>query len=136
VGAWGTGIFENDYAADWVAGLEDSTTSFPVVAALQSASTDEYLAGRESCVALVAAEVVAALKGNPASGLPKEVVSWIRSRHLQINEDLIRLAQEAIRRIETQSELLELWHESQELSGWRATIKDLERRLGAARPNR
>lgn len=131
MGAWGTGVFENDYAADWVAGLEDSTTSQPVVAALRRASMDGYLEGRESSVALVAAEVVAALKGNPAVGLPEEVLSWIRSRQLRINEDLIQLAQEAVRRVETQSELLELWQESRSLSGWLDTTKDLKRRLGA-----
>ena len=132
MGAWGTGIFDNDDASDWVAELEESNTIHPVVSALQSAVAEGYLEAPESCVALVAAEVVAGLKGHPVAGIPKEVASWIRSHQLQVNDDLVRLAIKAIHRVETQSELLELWQESEELDSWMATIKDLERRLGVA----
>jgi hypothetical protein len=129
VGAWGTGIFENDKAADWAAELEEMKTIQPVVSALQLACAEGYLEAPQSCRALVAAEVVAALSGNPTARLPKKVASWLRSHQLQVNEDLVHLALQAIRRIETQSELRELWEESDELAGWVATIKDLERRL-------
>jgi len=132
VGAWGVGIFENDDASDWVAGLEGQNTIQPVVSSLRGAGAEGYLEASGSCVALVAAEVVAALNGNPAASLPKEVTNWVRSHQLQINEDLVRLALQAIHRVETQSELLELWQESEELDGWVATIRDLERRLGIA----
>jgi len=37
MGAWGTGTFENDDAADWIAELDESNTVQPVVSALQSA---------------------------------------------------------------------------------------------------
>ena len=57
-------------------------TSRPVVAALQSATTDGNVEAPQSCFALVAAEVVAALKGHPAPALPKEEANWIRSRRL------------------------------------------------------
>ena len=132
MGAWGTGNFENDDAADWIAELEESKTIQPLVSALQSAVGADYLEAPEACVALVAAEVVAALKGKPAAGLPREAASWVRSHQVQINDDLVRLALQATQRVETQSELLELWQESEELNSWMATIKDLERRLGVA----
>lgn len=132
MGAWGTGVFENDYAADWVAGLEDSSTIQPVVSALLSACADGYREGRACSVALVAAEIVAAIKGKPAPHLPEEVLKWARSHKSQINEDLVDLALQAIHRVGTESELLDLWQESGELPGWMSTIEDLRRRLGGS----
>lgn len=132
MGAWGTGNFENDDAADWAADLEEARTIQPVVGALQAASGEGHLEAPECCVALAAAEVVAALQGRPSPAMPKGVASWVGASRLQVNEDLLRLARLAVHRVATQSELLALWQEADEMEGWVATIRELESRLGPA----
>jgi len=129
MGAWGVGAFDNDDAADWVAELEEAATIEPVVTALRTATADGYLEAPDCCIALAAAETVAAALGRAAVGVPDKVARWASTHRPQVSDDLIQLAQSAIRRIETQSELQELWQESDELEAWVATIKDLERRL-------
>ncbi len=68
----GYGNFDNDDAADWVAELEDARTIHPVISALQRANAEDYLEAPESCVALVAAEVVAAIRGNQRPDFPRK----------------------------------------------------------------
>jgi hypothetical protein len=130
VGAWGTGNFENDDAADWIAGLEEAEGIQPVVVALRSAIADGYLEAPDCTTALAAAEVVAAIRGKPATNLPKAAAGWIRQHHPAVDDEVLRLARQAVHRIGTQSELLELWQDSDELEDWLATLKDLEHRLG------
>jgi len=49
-----------------------------------------------------------------------------------VDKDLVSMALKAIHRIETESELKELWEESDELTSWMATLENLRERLGAA----
>jgi len=78
MGAWGAGNFENDDALDWLAVLQ--AEGLPAAgAAIQDVLTlaDDYLEAPTCCAALAAAEVIAALRGRPASRLPDELVEWL-----------------------------------------------------------
>lgn len=63
MGAWGTGSFENDDAADWVAGLDAISPEELTRILIAAADDPEYLEGPAASVAVAAAEVVAALEG-------------------------------------------------------------------------
>ncbi len=132
-GAWDTGPFDNDDALDWVWELEESTDLSVVKAALEAVSkSGSYIEAPTASAALAAAEVVAALKGNPHAQLPEEVTAWADARSLGGNEDLVALAIEVVERVQdsSDSELAQLWSDSEELrDSWAAGLADLEKRL-------
>jgi hypothetical protein len=78
---------------------------------------------------LAAAEVVAALNQAGSPHLPVEVKQWA-SRHRVGSPSLTQLALKAIQRIETASELSELWDESDRADEWYEMLDNLEARLG------
>ena len=132
MGAWGVGIFEDDDALDWVGTLAESATIAPVVDALRAVEAEGYPETSTCSAALAAAEVVAALIGRTHASLPEEALSWVRGQPSQINGHLLQLAREALHRIQTKSELRDLWEESEDFAAWQATMKSLEDRLGDA----
>jgi hypothetical protein len=63
---------------------------------------------------LAAVEVVAALRGHPIDDLPDNAKAWIEAhRELDVSS-LIPTSQAVIQRIRSDSELKELWDESEE----------------------
>ena len=132
MGAWGVGSFENDDAGDWVWQLEDAEDLSLVHAALAAAAqADGYLESPTSSEALAAAEVVAALAGHPAGDLPDGVQAWVAAHSTTVSPDLRALALGAVERVATESELQELWAESNEGGAWRDRVEELRGRLGA-----
>jgi hypothetical protein len=132
MGAWGPRSFENDNAMDWLGELADTGDLTPIESALDlpPASAD-YVEGPECEAAVAAAEVVAALDGRPGDDLPEEVVNFSRGRPPPTPE-LLTSAKTAIRRVLDESELLDIWKESEEFESWRASMADLQNRLNRA----
>ncbi len=130
MGAWGLGSFENDDALDWVYELEgsDDLTLLQGTLSAVTGAAGSYLDAYVCCRALAAAEVVAALNGHPAPGLPEEVTSWMAGRPSP-PPDLTATAREAVRAVRQGSELLELWEETDELPAWLVAVQDLDSRL-------
>lgn len=131
MGAWGAGSFENDDASDWIYSLEEATGEEFLAKALALIAVKEeeaYVEAPECQNAIGAAEVVAALKGNPADTLPKEVLDWVLGKP-KPSAQLLRLAGKAIERIKRNSELLELWEESDRFEDWLSNLGEIERRL-------
>jgi hypothetical protein len=129
MGAWSHESFGNDDAMDWVAELE--AEGLPAArAALEAIAELEpnYLEAPVCSSALAAAEVVAALRGRPAPGLPDEVRDWVAANP-GLPADLVGMAQSAVGAIATKSELRELWEESAHLGMWQAALDDLRARL-------
>jgi hypothetical protein len=132
MGAWGAGSFENDTALDWRDQLVDSGTIQFLRETLLSVveTSDEYLEVDEAYNAVAAAEVVAALKGQPSPDLPPEVTQWVSKHSTKQIDPLLRLAQLAVQRVKTDSEPKELWEESPGTGDeWHAVIQNLEERL-------
>lgn len=130
MGAWGVGNFANDDAMDWVWELEAEGLS-AIVGALDSVLDlgDDYLeVDLASCV-LAAAEVVAALAGQPAADLPDEVTGWIAANPGAPSSDLIASARRAIDRVAADSELQGLWADTDHYAVWEAQLADLHARL-------
>jgi hypothetical protein len=131
MGAWDFGPFDNDDASDWLYELEESSSTSAIAAALNivTDSGDEYLEAPDCSNALAAAEIVAALRGRPIAKLPDNAKAWVDA-HKEIEASfLVPLAQAAIQRIRTNSELKELWDESDEAPKWYATLDDVSSRL-------
>jgi len=134
MGAWGTGVFDNDAAGDWSGELEDSDDLSFVEETLQQILDvgDDYLDSDDACEALAACEVVARLKGNwgERDSYSEDVDDWVETHPQPPSDDLVRIALAVIDRIRTQpSELPELWGEG-DASEWNAGVDDLRERVG------
>jgi hypothetical protein len=135
MGAWGYRSFENDSALDWAGDAEESDDFSPVTDVLHrivSASADDYLEVDDASAAIAAAEVLAALLDRPTPGLPPNLKDWIAARRSDgylATPDLVDLAERAIDRVLSNSELSELWDESAEPQEWRRSVADLQTRL-------
>ena len=128
MGAWGSGSFENDDAADWLGqlgtiGPDDLTNIFS-----KAADDPAYFEAPDASIVVAAAEVVAALNGCAANEVPAEIVKWTTNR--QATPELKAVALRALDRVRKNSELKDLWLEADGLNDWTAAIQDLQTRLG------
>ena len=131
MGAWGVGNFDNDDAADWAYELTESDGTGVLMAALEEAGVAGYLEAPVACIALAAAEVVAALLGNPGKALPDEMRKWVAVNDVEVEHDLLSLSRAAVKRVKEDSELRELWQDSNDFEQWLSLQDDLIKRLGA-----
>lgn len=133
MGAWGTGIFDNDDAMDWVMRLDEDgreAVDEAIDAVLETAP--EYLERDVGAGALAAAEVVAALRGRPSTHLPPEVASWLAAHpDLTVTSELVLKARRALDHATNPgtSEVAELWADAPRGTEWRALTEDLRARL-------
>jgi hypothetical protein len=129
VGAWGTGSFENDDAADWVASLGTITPNDLTKVLVQAADDPAYLEGPAASAAVVAGEVVAALSGAPAAGAPAAIVDWVKKYSQALTPELRAVAMRALDRVRRNSELKDLWLEADGLNDWIAAMEELQGRI-------
>jgi hypothetical protein len=129
MGAWGTGSFENDDAASWIAELGTIVPDDLAQILVQAADNPSYLEAPASRIAVAAAEVIAALNGSPAQEPPPEIIKWTTNRQASTRE-LKALALRALERVRKNSELKDLWLEADGLNDWIAAIQDLQTRVG------
>jgi hypothetical protein len=131
MGAWGPGPFENDDALDWIGELAASSALATVEDALDlPAASADFPEAPECSVAVAAAETVAAMQGKPSDDLPDTVATFVRVAK-KPTASLVEAASSAVARVLEKSELRELWEESDDYAGWRASLIDLQRRLRA-----
>ena len=131
MGAWGAGIFENEYAQRWLDQLAQLTAA-DLTPLLARADTADYLEAAESSVVIAAAEAVAALRGAPAEAAPSAIVDWATKNNTKPEAEMGALAIRAVQKIRTNSELKDLWLEADGLNEWSATLHDLEKRLAGS----
>jgi predicted hydrocarbon binding protein len=132
MGTWGSGVFANDDAMDWIAGLEETDDIGVVEGALDAVvNADGYIEAPTCAEALAAAEVVATMRKEPGSDVPSEVFECIARVGREMSPELPGEAQRAIDRILADSELQELWEEAggESLEEWRSTLTELRGRL-------
>jgi hypothetical protein len=130
MGAWDIGVFDNDDARDWVWTLERAE-NISILEKAFSVVTDEkeYLEAPDCSVALAAAETIAAMRGKPANNLPPDVLKFAEHFHAELTDDLVKIAQNAVRKISVRSELQELWDESENREEWHNVLAELLTRL-------
>jgi hypothetical protein len=129
MGAWSIEHFDNDAALDW---LYDFSMN-PSVQALEDtfkavANTEDYIESDDGSAVLAAAEVIAAAKGKKSTAYPEDTEVFSR---LKISPELIARALQAIDIVSRQdnSELKELWQESDEYDDWQKAVNELKERL-------
>lgn len=133
MGAWGTGSFENDDAADWIGKLGTITpTDLTKILAL-AADNPAYLEASAAYIAVAAGEVVAALCGSAAEPAPKEVVQWAKKHPQALTPELKALAIRTLERVRKNSELKDLWMEADGLNDWIAVMQELQDRINSQR---
>ncbi len=130
VGAWQTGIFENDAAMDYLSSLARVNAEHGLLAAVDIPD-GEYIEEDVGIHALVAAAIIAALKDGTVDRLPspaRQVTSRITT---PLSSQLVARAQTAARRILSSSETKELREAlgGREFSNWKSEVEDLIRRL-------
>lgn len=134
MGAWGTGIFENDTACDWAYGLKDVEDLSLIENALDAVFEEEYVESDIACEALAAMETLARLKGNGdvKNSYTETVDMWVSSVHLTVSSELLDKANKALTMIlGSSSELQELWAESEEFAAWLKELESLKTRMNA-----
>lgn len=144
MGAWEVGNFGNDDALDWVNDLIEEDNIDIILKTLNKITRDKngsflsffkkpksrYIEAPEASEALAAAETVAALKGKASKDIPIELADWVKSKlNIDLNE-LFILAKEAVKIIKDDSELKELWEETDNFTDWIIILNELEKRLG------
>jgi Domain of unknown function (DUF4259) len=130
MGIWGSGIFDNDDAMDFVEQLVPLRNISSLRNALYKVvEPQHYLELPECCIALAAIELIAAMKNKNYSLLPEFARTWAIDMNFSINAQLIGLAQNAIQAITTESELQNLWSKSDIYNDWIEVIVGLTERL-------
>lgn len=136
MGTWTVDAFGNDYAQDWAEDLQETSNMDAVEDTLNTAldSSTGELEAPFAAEALVAIEVVARLQGKGgASGEDSAAVDqWVAARKpkARLRTDLQEKALLAIARIlSDQSELRELWAESEHYEAWHASVEELRARV-------
>lgn len=136
MGTWAVDSFGNDDAADWAFGLKNVKDLSLVEATLDKAiaTAGEYLEAPDAAEALAAIEVIARLQGNWGERSPYSEPAdiWVESNNFVPTGDIVSKAHRVLDLILGEnSELQELWHESDEHSDWVASVVDLQSRVHA-----
>ena len=133
MGAWGIGPFDNDDVEDWLLELDDADSLELVEEAIAAVEAGgDYLEAPDASVGLAAAEVIAATLDNPADELPESIERFVAGLEDPADDELVARARAAVQRVVGEdSELRELWEETDDFDAWQATIADLLTRLVA-----
>ena len=135
MGTWGIDSFGNDDAADLVGDLTEQSDLEPVREAIARVlAADGYLEAPDAQQAIAACEVVAVALGRPSAAAEAEedLMAWIARVKPSPDPALRFQAAQALDRIlGPDSELRELWEESDEFAHWQAEVTGLRARLQA-----
>jgi hypothetical protein len=134
MGAWDVDVFGNDDAGDWTYGLDDFNDFSYVESALDKvlATGSDYLEYPDAAQALAAIEVVARSQGNwgKRDAFSETVDNWVEKVKLKPSTVLAQKAHDTIARIlADQSELAELWKQSDKYDAWLTSVEELKSRV-------
>jgi uncharacterized protein YggL (DUF469 family) len=136
MGTWAVDAFGNDYAQDWAEDLHETSNLDAVEDTLNTVlDSGAELEAPFAAEALAAIEVLARLqgKGGARSEDSAAVDEWVEARKAKTvkpRADLAAKAAQAIERIlAPDSELRQLWEDSEHYADWRASVEDLRARL-------
>ncbi|MEM7116666.1 MAG: DUF4259 domain-containing protein, partial [Chloroflexota bacterium] len=128
MGAWGTGIFDNDTACDWAYELENSSDLSVISSTINAVFNDDYIDSDVACDALAAIDTLARLKGqHGVKNVYTEIVdNWVEKTQMTPPPEMIEKALSAIKLIlGNSSELCALWSESEQATAWKEEINSL-----------
>lgn len=133
MGTWALHSFGNDDAGELVGDLVEGTDLVPVLEAIQRVqSTSGYLEAPEAQQGLAACEILALALGHPsaASQAEEELTAWITRVKPSVDAAVVSQAVQVVDRVlAPNSELRQLWEESDEFRDWQADVAALRARL-------
>jgi glutathione S-transferase len=133
MGAWGTDTFENDTALDWANDL--ASRGWPHVEDTLARALSvgaKYLDADLACEALAAADTVARALGSrgQVDAYTEAIDAWVAAQRSRPNASLVARARAAVERVlGPNSELAELWADSDDADDWTAVVGKLRARL-------
>ena len=133
MGAWGTGPFDNDDAADFAVSLDHLEPEYRVGAIrtilTQAAEQSGYLDRDAGGAAVAAAALVAAQRDDH---IPIDCIHGPKQLIPELPDDLRQTAVQALKRVLAEcSELNELWIDSPDAEAWLHMVSTLTSALGA-----
>lgn len=136
MGTWSHEPFGNDDAIDWSYGLQDTKDFSLIEQAIQRVLDcgPEYLDADTAVQAVAAAEIIAKAlgRGTQSDSYTEEVDAWLKSVSSVPTPDLRSRAHQALSRIlGPDSELKELWEESEDLESWESSVRLLQSAVSA-----
>ena len=133
MGTWALHSFGNDDAADFLSDLTEQNDLGPAQEAIARVlEADGYLEAPEAQQCIAACEVIAASLGRPSAAARAEegLASWLTRAKTKPTSIVVAQATKAVDRIlAPESELRELWEESEEFGDWQADVANLRARL-------
>lgn len=138
MGAWSEQSFGNDTTCDWLGDFLEAPALSAVDATIQAVlRTSGYLDADPASAAIGACEVLARLQGRwgVQDAYSEELDDWVRQSDLRPTAAQCAAAVAALDRIVgAESELHDLWADSDHLDAWLAAVADLRQRVsGGAR---
>ena len=132
MGAWGTGIFDDDTAMDFLNELTDSKDPLKLMkSALEDARAAKYLEYDGGQSALVASAITDAILNETSHAVGLEELDNLLAKHKGSDVSSLKsLASAAVRQVLSEgSELRELWAENvEDYPKWRANLESLASR--------
>ena len=132
MGAWGTGPFDNDDASDWVWTLDEASDTGPLQGRLASVvdlGEKEYLESPDCSEAIAAAAVVGMLNTGSTSHDDESVAGFLKRCSTRPGRELLTIALAALDRIQSRSELQELWQETDDFQSWQSELQTIRNQL-------
>ncbi|CDG81457.1 DUF4259 domain-containing protein [Janthinobacterium agaricidamnosum] len=129
---WSADAFGNDYAMDWAQDLQEYKNLELIETTLDNVidSHEEILEAPFAAEALAAVDVLLRLLGKPGSEDIADIDGWVGRRQQNVTPPLIGKARAALARIlSEQSELRQLWQESEHYDAWQSAVAALQNGL-------
>ena len=131
MGTWSHEPFGNDTAIDWANELQDTQDFLLVEQAIQRVLDcgPAYLDADLAVEAVAAAEIIAKAlgRGTQSDAYTEDVDAWLKSISAVPTATLRSNAHQAMSRIlGPDSELKELWEESEDLESWESSVRLLQ----------
>jgi tetratricopeptide (TPR) repeat protein len=136
LGSWDVSVFGNDESRAWLAELIGASNCEPIFRALVNAAKigkDEYLQAPDCERALAAAELVACARGKASGEVPPNLKAWLAEQRFVAGAQIVDMAIQVIERIVTNSELKELWDDTDSKQEWLDCVESLRGRLLSTR---
>ena len=138
MGTWDAGSFGNDDAADWVWQMEEAEDLHIVEEAfdrvVEELTGDNFVEAPTGSEAIAACEVIARLKGKfgERSTYSEGIDNWVAVHPMRPDDALLAKANRALDIVMSdQSELHELWKDTESFDQWQKNVSDLGQRMNA-----
>ncbi len=135
MGTWGVLPFDDDDANDWAYGLDEVSDPSLVDAALARVEAEtEYLEAPIASEGLAACDVLARLLGRAGykNAYTEKVDRWVTANRLVPAPEMLTRAQVVLDRIlGSNSEMRELWDDSEDAANWHRAIAELRARISS-----